>query len=66
MSPISILKQDDDTNQGISDDKSEDPGESTLLSDIEEDELDHHQEVLHLGQASQDKSLQTTWVALPK
>jgi hypothetical protein len=35
---IVFLKQDDDnTDQEISNDESEDPGESTLLSDIEED-----------------------------
>jgi len=44
MSPISLLKQDDDTDQEISDDESEDPGESTLSSRIKEDNLDHQQE----------------------
>jgi len=44
MSPISLLKQDDDTDQEISDDESEDPGESTLSSGIKEDNLDHQQE----------------------
>jgi len=39
---------------------------STLSSDIEEDDLDHQQEVLHLGQARRDKSLCTTRVPLPK
>jgi hypothetical protein len=35
---IILMKQDnDDTNREISNDESEDPGESTLLSDIEED-----------------------------
>ena len=58
--------QDDDTDQDIGDDASEDAGESTLSSDIEEDDLDHQQEVLHLGQARRDKSLRTTRVPLPK
>jgi len=50
MSLISLLKQDDDADQKLSDDESEDPGESTLPSDIAEDDLDHQQEVLLLGQ----------------
>jgi len=49
MSPILLLKQGDDTDQELSDDQSEDPGESTISSDIEEDDLDHQQVVLHLG-----------------
>ena len=64
------MMQDDDTDQDIGDDESEgeseDTGESTLSSDIEEDDLDHQQEVLHLGQARRDKSLRTTRVPLPK
>jgi len=60
------MYQDDETDQEIDDDNSEDTGESTLSSDIEEDDLDHQQEVLHLGQVRQDKSLCTTRVPLPK
>jgi len=60
------MNQDDETDQDISDDDSEDTGESTLSSDIEEDDFDHQQEVLHLGQARRDKSLRTTRVPLPK
>ena len=60
------MKQDDDTDQELSDDESEDPGESSLLSNIPEDDSDHQQEVLLLGQARQDKTLQTTRVPLPK
>jgi hypothetical protein len=60
------MNQDDETDQEIGDDESEDTGESTLSSDIEEDDLDHQQEVLHLGQARRDKSLRTTRVPLPK
>jgi len=66
MSPISLLKQDDDTDQKLSDDESEDPGESTLSSNIEEDDFDHQEEVVLLGQARWDKLLWTTWVPLPK
>jgi len=65
MSPISLLNQDDDTEEELSHDESTDPGESTLSSDINEDNLDHHQKVLLLGQARWDKSLQTTKVPLP-
>jgi len=44
------MKQDDDhtDREEISDDDSEDAGESTLSSDIKEDDLDTQQEVLHL------------------
>jgi len=64
---IILMKQDNnDTDQEISDNESDDPGESTLLSDIEEDDLDNQQEVLHLDQARRDKTIQTTRVPLPK
>jgi len=66
MSGISVLKKDDDTNPEIVDDDSKDPGESTLSSVIEEDELDHHQVVLLLGRARQDMLLSVTWVPQPK
>jgi len=66
MSPISWLEQDDDTDLEIGDDESEDPGKSTLSSDIEEDNQDHQQEVLLQGQARRDMSLQSTSVPLPK
>jgi hypothetical protein len=64
------MMQDDDTDQDIGDDESEgeseDTGETTLSSDIEEDDLDHQQQVLLLGQARRDKSSRTTRVPLPK
>ena len=64
------MKQGDDTDQdlgdGDSEGESEDTGESRLSSDIEEDNLDHQQEVLLLGQARRDKSLRTRRVPLPK
>jgi len=54
------MKQDDNTDQDIGEGdiagESEDTGESTLSSDLEEDDLDHQQEVPLLGQAHQDKS----------
>ena len=60
------MNQADETDQEISDDDSEDTGESTLSSDIEEHDLDNQQEVLHLGQARRNKSLRTSRVPLPK
>jgi len=65
MSPISLLKQGDDTNQELTDDESEGRRESTLSSDIEEDDFDHQKKVLLLGQVHWDKSLRTTRVPLP-
>jgi len=65
---IILMKQDyDDTDrEEISDDDSEDGGESTLSSDIEEDDLVNQQDVLHLDQARRDKIIGTTRVPLPK
>jgi hypothetical protein len=61
-------KQDDNhNNREISKNESEDPGESTLSSDIKVDDLDNQQqEVLHLDQARRDKTLRTTRVPPPK
>jgi len=61
-----MKQDDDDTDQEISNDKSEYLGESTLLSDIEEDDLDNWQVVQHLDQARRDKTIRTTRVPLPK
>jgi len=66
ISPISLMYQVDEADQQISNDNSEDTGESTVSSDIEEDDSDHQQEVLHLVQVCWDKSLRTTRVPLPK
>jgi len=64
------MKLGDDSIQDIGDveseGESEDTGESTLSSDIEEDDLDHLQEVLLLGQARRNKCLRTTRVPLQK
>jgi len=61
------MQDDDDTDrEEISDDDSEDAGESTLSSDIEEDNFDNQQEVLHLDQARRDELIRTTRVPLPK
>jgi hypothetical protein len=55
---IILMKQDDyDTNPEISDNESEDPGQSTLSSNIEEDDLAIRQEVLQLDQPRRDKTI---------
>jgi hypothetical protein len=60
------MNQDNETNEEIGVDDSEDTRESTISFDIEEDDLNHQHEVLHLGQAHQVKSLRTPGVLLPK
>ena len=50
------MYQDDETDQEIHDDDSEHTGESTISSNIEEDDLNHQQQVHHLGQVRRDKS----------
>jgi len=49
MFSIPLMKEDDDANQEIGVDEPEDIGESILSSTIDEDNLDHHLKVLHLG-----------------
>jgi len=66
MSPISWLRQDDNTNLEIHNNEGKGTGESPLSSDIEEDNLDYQQVDLLLGKACRNKSLQTTRVPLPK
>ena len=62
-----LVKQDDDyTNLEIRNDDSEVPGESTLSSNIEEDDLNNRQGVLHLDQARRDTTLWMTSVPLLK
>jgi len=63
---ILMKRDDDDTNREISDNKSEDTRAFTLSSDIEEDDLENQQEVLHPDQPHHHKALQTTRVPLPK
>ena len=61
-----ILKQDDDDpNREIGVNCSEHPGESTLLSNIEEDDFDNQHQVLHPDQVRHDKTLWTPSVPLP-
>jgi len=62
VSTIELLTQDDNTGQQIGDDQSEYPVKSTSLCYINEDDLDHQQEVLVLGQACRHKSWWTTCV----
>jgi hypothetical protein len=60
---IILMKPDNnDMDWEISESESEDLRESTLSSDIEEDDLDNQQEVLHLDQACSDKTIRTTRV----
>jgi hypothetical protein len=62
-----LIKQDDDnSDQELSKNECEDLGESTLSSDIEEDDLDNQQDVLHLDKSRRDKSIRSTWVPLPR
>jgi len=64
---IILMKQeDDDTDREISEHDSEDTGESTLSSDIEEDDLNNQPEVQHLDQVRRDMTIRTTRVPLPK
>jgi len=64
---IILIKQDDNsTDWVISDNESENPGESTLSSDIEDDDLDNQQEDRHLDQARRNETIQTSMVPLPK
>ena len=63
---VILIKQDeDDTDCEISNDESEDPGESTLSSDIEEDDLDSQRKVLHLDQARRHEAIRSTRVPHP-
>jgi len=62
---LHMKQDDDDTDREISENESENPGESTLSADIEEDDLDNQQEVLHLDHAHIDETIQTTRVPLP-
>jgi len=63
---ILMNQHDDDTDCEISNDKSEDPGESTLSSDIEDDDSDIRHHVLYLDKRRRDEIIGTTMVPLPK
>jgi hypothetical protein len=62
------MKQDDDDadREEISDDDRNNAGQSTLSSDIEEDDLNNQQDILHVDHVCRDKIIQTTRVPLPK
>ena len=67
VQPIILKKQDDDDiNREISNDESEDLGESTVSCNIEEDDFDIRHEVLLLRQARRDQPIRTTRVPPPK
>jgi len=61
-----MMQDDDDTNREIGEIESQDPGKSSLSSDIEEDDLHNLQEILHLDQALLDKTIRTTRAPQPK
>jgi len=63
---IVMTHHDNDTDREIGEHESEDLGESTLSSDIEEDDLDSQQQVLHLDQVHRDERIRTTRVPPPK
>jgi len=58
------MKEDGNTNREINIDESENTRESIVSSNIEEDNMDHQQQVLYLDQVHLDKSVQTTSVPL--
>jgi hypothetical protein len=63
---IQMKQDDDDVDQEISNDESDDLGQSTLSSDIEEDDVDIRQVVLHLDPAHREKTIRNTRVPPPK
>jgi len=64
---IIVIKQDDDdTDWEIINDAIEDPGDSTLSSNIDEADWNNGQEVLHPDQAYGEKTVRTTRVLLLK
>ena len=60
------MNQNDETDQEVGDYDNQHTRESTLSSDIEEDDLHHQQWVLRLCQVRQDKSLRNTMVPMPR
>jgi hypothetical protein len=60
------MNKDDETEQKNGVDDSEDTGQSTFSSDIEEEDLEHQSEVQNLGQACGDQLLRITRGPLPK
>jgi len=67
VSAIILMKQDDDdTDREIRENDIEEPEESTVSSDIKEDDLDNQPEVQHRNQARRDQTIWTTLDPLPK
>ena len=65
--PITLMMpHGNDTDRDITDTQTEDIGKSTLPSDIEEDDLDNLQKVVHPHKARCDKTIRTTRVPQPK
>jgi predicted hydrolase (HD superfamily) len=60
-----MKKDDDDTDQEISKNKSEDHGWCTLSFEIKKDDLDKQQELLQVDQAHHNKAIRTTRDPLP-
>jgi hypothetical protein len=52
-----MLQDDDNTNWELSEIEMTDPGESTLSSDMEEDDLDNQSGILHLNWAHHDQTI---------
>jgi hypothetical protein len=64
---IHRMQDDDDTDrEEISDNDSEDPGESTMSFDIKENDFDNQLEVIHPDQAHHDMIIPTRNVPLKK
>jgi len=63
---IQMMQHDNDTDWEISNNEIEDPEESALSSDIEEDILYNQQEDVYQDQAHRDKTIRITQVPLPK
>jgi hypothetical protein len=64
---IDQMQDDDNTDrEELSDEDSDDAGDSIVSSDSDEDNLDNQQEVLHYDQARCDMVIQSTRLPLPK
>jgi len=63
---IPMLQDNDNSDWEISENETKDPGESTLSSDMKEDNLDKQQEVLHPNQTRHDQTIRNTRVPTQK
>jgi len=64
LSSISLMTLDDNTYEEIDCHQSQDSGKITLLFNIQNENMNHQPEVLHLGKMCQDQSLQTSRFSL--